>query len=125
MSSSVPPAQSPEKVHAGTAPWTVDCDDDDTFLFASISNIAAMGIFVRTQAPLAVGTAVVLRFPESSGCEFFLQGTVEWVNQWRAFGENKNPGMGILFLDLRPEERERVVAIVRTIVYLRESARFN
>ena len=29
MSSSVPPAQSPGKVQTGTAPWTVDCDDDE------------------------------------------------------------------------------------------------
>jgi uncharacterized protein (TIGR02266 family) len=125
MPSSVPPEGRPNPVEASTSAWPVDCDDDDTFLFASISNIAKMGIFVRTHKPLDIGTQLALTFPEENGCEFLLMGTVEWVNQWRVFGENRNPGMGVLFENLRPEERERVVAIVRTIVYLRESPRFN
>src|SRR5580692_8120694 len=42
--------------------WSVDCETEDTFLYASITNISEMGIFVRTTEPLAIGTAVTLRF---------------------------------------------------------------
>jgi type IV pilus assembly protein PilZ len=32
--------------------WAVDCVADDTFLYASIANISAMGIFVKTTDPV-------------------------------------------------------------------------
>jgi len=41
-----------------------------------------------------------------------------WVNPLRPDGENLTPGMGVRFVSLTPEERERVVAIVRTVAYL-------
>ncbi len=28
--------------------WSVDCETEDTFLYAAITNISEMGIFVRT-----------------------------------------------------------------------------
>ena len=42
--------------------WAVDCIAEDTFLYASITNISAMGIFVKTTDPLAIGTRLVLAF---------------------------------------------------------------
>lgn len=102
--------------------WAVDCDADDTFLFAYITNISEMGIFVRTEEPLTVGTIVKLRFaPRSSDEPFVMLGRVQWLNRVSAFGENLNPGMGIMFIDLQREERERLVAAIRTIAYLRGS----
>lgn len=41
--------------------WSVDCETDDTFLYAAITNISAMGIFVKTLEPLSIGTEVTLR----------------------------------------------------------------
>ena len=38
--------------------WAVDCETEDTFLFASITNISAMGIFVQTDKPLEAGTTM-------------------------------------------------------------------
>ncbi len=32
--------------------WAVDCVAEDTFLYASIANISAMGIFVKTTDPV-------------------------------------------------------------------------
>ncbi len=34
--------------------WSVDCETEDTFLYASITNISEMGIFVHTTEPLPV-----------------------------------------------------------------------
>src|SRR5207237_9432366 len=41
--------------------WSVDCQTEDTFLYAYITNISEMGIFVKTEKPLAVGTRLILR----------------------------------------------------------------
>ena len=102
--------------------WAVDCVADDTFLYAAITNISAMGIFVKTVDPLAVGTRLTLSF-EPPGCEAFkLQGVVAWINALRPNGDNPNPGMGIRFVDLKPDERESLVEVIRTIAYVREPA---
>jgi type IV pilus assembly protein PilZ len=100
--------------------WAVDCIADDTFLYASIANISAMGIFVKTTDPLVVGTRLTLTFEPPGYEPFKLQGQVAWVNVVRPDGDNPNPGMGLRFTNLRPEERERLVEVIRTIAYVRE-----
>ncbi len=101
--------------------WSVDCETEETFLYASITNISEMGIFVRTTDPLPVGTQLTLRFaPPHSTESFVLRGTVQWVNAVRPLRDNPNPGMGIRFIDLRPEDRERIVETIRTIAYIRD-----
>ncbi len=124
MGSSLPPPmddvedkRSSERIEVS---WAVDCETDDTFLYASISNISEMGIFVKSVTPFAVGTYVRLRFAPKDGVEpFALTGRVQWVNELRPFGDNINPGMGIQFVGLDPSDRERIVAAIRTIAYLR------
>lgn len=119
--------------------WAVDCAVDDTFLYASIANISALGIFVRTTEPLPVGTRLTLRFAPPGalivfgdptgepvearlGAEpFVLEGVVQWVNAVRPLRDNPNPGMGIAFIALSPDERERIVDVIHTIAYLREA----
>jgi type IV pilus assembly protein PilZ len=102
--------------------WQVDCETEDTFLYAYITNISEMGIFVKTEKPLAVGTELVLRFsPPSTEESFVLRGIVQWINPVRPLGENLNPGMGIRFQSLKPDDRERIVEAVRTIAYVRQS----
>jgi type IV pilus assembly protein PilZ len=114
--------------------WSVDCETEDTFLYAAITNISEMGIFVRTTDPLAVGTIVTLRFappghdgghPHTPGARepFVLQGVVQWVNAVRPLEDNLNPGMGIRFSSLTLADRERIVEAVHTIAYLREEPR--
>jgi type IV pilus assembly protein PilZ len=104
--------------------WSVDCETEDTFLYAAITNISAMGIFVRTTEPLAVGTVVTLRFaPPHRDDAFVLGGVVQWVNRVRPRDDNPNPGMGIRFSNLSLDDRERIVEVIRTIAYLREEPR--
>lgn len=100
--------------------WSVDCLTEDTFLYASIRNISELGIFVATRKPLAVGTTLTLRFaPPGAEDPFVLQGRVQWVNEVRPLGANLNPGMGVAFLDLTIEARERLVEAIHTIAYVR------
>lgn len=100
--------------------WEVDCTVEDTFLYASIANISAMGIFIRTEEPLAIGTEMDLAFHPPGYDAFHLRGQVAWVNPVRADGDNPNPGMGVRFLELTPEDRERLVDVVHAIAYLRD-----
>ncbi len=105
--------------------WPVDCEGEDTFLYAAIANISAMGIFVRTVEPLAIGSELTLRFeptaPGDAGSlvePFVLRGAVQWVN--RDVSGSPNPGMGLRFVELSADDRERIVDVIRTIAYLRE-----
>ena len=117
--------------------WDVDCTTEDTFLYASISNISQMGIFVTTREPLAIGTKILLSFTpqknqganqdagatletNASSEPFKLEGVVAWVNAVKPNGDNPNPGMGVRFVDLTLPDRERIVDLVRAIAYLRE-----
>ncbi len=100
--------------------WAVDCVAEDTFLYASITNISAMGIFVKTTDPLAIGTRLVLVFAPPGYEPFKLEGEVAWINPLRSNGDNPNPGIGVRFVNLLPDDRERLVEVIRTIAYVRE-----
>ncbi len=98
--------------------WSVDCETDDTFLYASITNISQLGIFVATHEPLEIGTRLTLRFAPPGHESFVLQGVVQWINPVRVLGENRNPGMGIRFVDITSDDRERLVEAIHTIAYV-------
>jgi type IV pilus assembly protein PilZ len=99
----------------------VDYKCEDTFLFAYITDISAMGIFVRTNAPEPPGTRLNLRFtpPGGAGTPFEFEGIVIWINPYRPGDhDNLNPGMGIQFVDLAPGQREQLTELVKTFAYL-------
>lgn len=117
---SEPPTDDRLPEESNAIPWAVDCATEDTFLFASMTNISALGIFIRTTEPQPVGTVLRMHFaPGGSIAPFEMVGRVAWLNRLSAFGENLNPGMGVKFVDMQPDDRERLVASIRTIAYLR------
>jgi type IV pilus assembly protein PilZ len=106
--------------------WAVDCASDDTFLYAYITNVSSLGLFVRTEHPLAIGTRVQLTFAPDGCVPFELRGEVAWINPHRPNGQNPNPGMGVRFIDLCLDDRERLVDAIHTIAYVRgEDDRVN
>jgi type IV pilus assembly protein PilZ len=97
----------------------VDYKSADNFLFAYITDISAMGIFIRTNAPEPPGTVINLRFTPPGGPQLNLEGRVMWVNPYRPGSyDNINPGMGLQFIDLTTAQREQIVNLVRTFAYL-------
>jgi type IV pilus assembly protein PilZ len=97
----------------------VDYKSADNFLFAYITDISAMGIFIRTNAPEPPGTRLNLRFTPPGGPQLNLEGRVMWVNPFRPGSyDNINPGMGVQFVDLNAQQREQIVNLVRTFAYL-------
>jgi type IV pilus assembly protein PilZ len=95
----------------------VDYRSDDTFLFAYITDMSAMGIFIQTNEPKPAGTLLNLRFKTQDGKRVDVHGRVIWVNQPHG-ADSINPGMGVQFVDLTPVEREQIMALVRTFAYL-------
>src|SRR5205823_4277823 len=81
-------------------------------LFAYITDISALGIFVLTNNPEPPGTRLNLRFRTTPGeAPLEVEGQVIWINRYRPDQqeENLNPGMGIQFQDLSPQQREQVL----------------
>jgi len=98
----------------------VDYRADDTFLFAYITDISAMGIFVQTNNPEEVGTRLNLcfRMPDD-GRLMEVEGEVTWINPQRPDDPSgRNPGMGIRFVNLEDEDRVDLMRMVRTFAFL-------
>ncbi len=103
----------------------VDCNSGDSFLYAYITDISSMGIFIRTDTPLPVGTRLELGFTppgskdEPQGRRLELTGEVMWNTTGQA---NAAPGMGVRFHHTAPKTRSRLLEIVRAIAYLDNDA---
>ena len=95
----------------------VDYRCDDTFLFAYITDMSAMGIFIQTTSPRPPGTLLNLRFRKQDGARLDVDGRVVWVNHPHG-AESINPGMGVQFVDLTPAQRDQILGLVRTFAYL-------
>ena len=97
----------------------VDCGSEDNYLFAYITDISATGIFVLTTSPEAPGTHLNLRFSSEHSEHIEIEGEVIWVNPYRPGApDNLHPGMGIRFVNLDHELRERLLALIRRFAYL-------
>jgi len=103
--------------------WSVDYRASDTFLFAYISDISAMGIFVRTPRPEPPGTRLNLRFSPPGSPLLELEAEVIWINPPRDEEEpGRQAGMGLKFVDLSPGQRDQILRLVRTFAYLDDEA---
>jgi uncharacterized protein (TIGR02266 family) len=104
----------------------VDYTAEDTYLMtdsAAITNVSTLGIFIRTDEPEPVGTTLKMRFtPHGADEPLQVEGRVVWVNEPDEADPSADPdnGMGVRFVDLEPELRERLVAMVRRIALLVE-----
>jgi type IV pilus assembly protein PilZ len=100
--------------------WEVDYRSENIYLFASVADISALGIFIQTQDPEPIGARMTLRFsPPGSRRPFELDGEVIWVNPFRPGDPaNLNPGMGVRFVNLTPRARRRLEDLVHTLALL-------
>lgn len=102
--------------------WSVDYRGSDTFLFAYISDISAMGIFIRTPTPESPGKRLNLRFCPPGGEPLELEGQVIWINPPREGEPGRQAGMGLKFVDMTQRQRDKVMDLVRTFAYLDDEA---
>ena len=97
----------------------VDYASEENYLFAYITDISATGIFVRTTTPEAPGTHLNLRFSSEHSGLIEIEGEVIWVNPYRPGApDNLHPGMGIRFVSLDNELRDRLLELIRRFAYL-------
>ena len=97
----------------------VDYALEENYLFAYITDISETGIFVRTTTPEQAGTHLNLRFRSDDKSQIEVEGLVIWVNPYRPGApDNLHPGMGIRFVDLDDDMRERLLELVRRFAYL-------
>ena len=106
----------------------VDYKAADTFLFAYITDISSMGIFVATDQPAAIGSTLALRFtppsieiegedapPAPKPIPIEALGEVVWTTEG---GSRGHAGMGIQFKDLEAASRSQILELVRAVAYL-------
>src|SRR3954469_26047919 len=98
----------------------VDYASEENYLFAYITDISATGIFVRTTSPEEPGTRLNLRFkPDDASAPIEVEGEVIWVNPFRPGApDNLHPGMGIRFVALDDDLKDRLLELVRRFAYL-------
>jgi len=78
-------------------------------------NVSVGGLFVATYDLQALGDVVELEFTLSDGIDecIRVRGEVRWVRQYNSRRRNVAPGLGLRFLDLRPEDLRRIERFVR------------
>jgi uncharacterized protein (TIGR02266 family) len=97
----------------------VDYASEENYLFAYITDISATGIFVRTTTPEDPGTHLTLRFSSEYSEHLEVEGEVIWVNPYRpGTPDNLHPGMGIRFVSIDNELRDRLFELIRRFAYL-------
>ncbi len=98
----------------------VDCRCEDHFLFAYITDLSTLGIFIRTDTPEGPGTRLNLRFRVPGAAQpLDVEGEVIWVNHRRPGDLTSiNPGMGVQFVDLPREHRAQLRRLIKTICIL-------
>ncbi|MEO8550883.1 MAG: TIGR02266 family protein [Kofleriaceae bacterium] len=99
--------------------FEVDYASEENYLFAYVTDISETGIFVRTTTPEQPGTNLNLRFRIDSGPQIEVEGEVIWVNPFRpGSADNLHPGMGIRFVALDDDLKDRLLELVRRFAYL-------
>ena len=106
----------------------VDWRSENTFLFAYITDISALGIFVETDEPAPPGTTITLRFEAPGDARarlvhphlpFELEGVVVWsTNEEEDDVDDVRHGMGVRLVGLDDERRDRVMQLVSAVAYL-------
>ena len=80
-----------------------DIDLDETEML--MMNMGIGGAFVRTDQPVPPGQPVTLRiYLHPNDQPISVAGEVVW---WRAPGQGKEPGMGVKFVQMSPQEQSR------------------
>jgi uncharacterized protein (TIGR02266 family) len=99
----------------------VDVKAEGTFLFAEITDISSMGIFIHADNVPAIGTVLTLKFGRPKELDdgedykaFELQGEVVWTTTKQG---NRAPGMGVKFKSLPDDERGRLLEMINAIAY--------
>ena len=98
----------------------VDYASEENYLFAYITDISETGIFVRTTTPEQPGTRLNLRFrPDDEARRSRSRARSSGSTRTgRVRPTTCTPDMGIRFVDLDDDLRDRLLELVRRFAYL-------
>jgi uncharacterized protein (TIGR02266 family) len=83
----------------------VDWDTDHNEYSGYTENISEGGVFIATASPLAIGEPLEVRIALATGEELVIRTRVAWLRQ---AGDEAAGGMGVQFVDLTDEVRDRI-----------------
>lgn len=98
--------------------WVVDVRNGENFLYASISNVSELGLFVSTITPMPEGTELDLRFQPPGHEAFEVRGVVRWVNT--VSSGVPNPGIGVSLVGVDATTKERIKALIQAVAYVED-----
>lgn len=87
----------------------------DGFITDWVTNLSKGGLFINSRTPLPVGTSVrlIIQLPDTP-FPFELTGRVVRVSEFDN-PANEPPGMGVEFVDIDDEKRERIERFVEKL----------
>ncbi|MCC6750929.1 MAG: TIGR02266 family protein [Deltaproteobacteria bacterium] len=99
---------------------SVSLSSETNFYSGHMNDVSEGGLFVATREPQAIGTVLVVEFslPDDE-LTIFVKGEVRWIRE-EGPGPEGVAGMGIRFLNLHEDDRQRIEAFVQkraTIVH--------
>lgn len=105
-----PPAGEGERRRAdrATLELEIGLEGDTRFFTGTSGDLGTGGLFIATETPLVVDTAVVLSFVLPDGYRVSAAGTVAWVRAPRYRPHELPVGMGVRFEDLGPKDRRAI-----------------
>jgi uncharacterized protein (TIGR02266 family) len=92
----------------------------EMFIYSYVTDISGLGIFLRHNAPFAVGTRLTVRFSTPEG-QLEVKGEVRWISPFQ-LGPlvTREPGMGVKFVDPPEGLKQRLQQLVGGALELRE-----
>lgn len=89
-----------------------DFSSVEQFINEYVMNLSRSGVFIKSDAPLPVGTRVNLRFSVIFEDLEIIEGVGEVVRVVPAGTPDETPGMGVVFVELTQVSRELVERIL-------------
>ncbi len=81
----------------------------DTNFFTGFSqDISSGGLFIATYDILSLGTELNINFRLPDGPVLSLNGKVRWVREYNETAQDMEPGMGVEFKKLSPDDRQAI-----------------
>lgn len=95
----------------------VNFKDSESFVKAYMTNVGSGGIFLKTDEPFELNQNVIVKFSLPDYKEpITAEGKVVWVNPKGGKSLSHPPGMGIKFIQMSPEDKQRLDEYVAKVL---------
>jgi uncharacterized protein (TIGR02266 family) len=106
----------PEDPRRRAARVSIEADigfqSESNFFTGYSEDISSGGIFVATFDPCPLGSEIAVSFTLPDGYLVSAQGAVRWIREYNETALDAQPGMGVQFIGLSGEDRERINAFL-------------